>query len=156
MTAKRSESSSGVPDPPGGGWVLLDTNALFLPFRTHLDLEQEIRRLVGRTRIGIPQLVLGEVDRLIDRRAEAAISARILARRFTLVPSVGHGDAGILAVARRFRATVVTADRGLRDRLRASGLPVLFPRRGHQLELLPPRASPGSPPRTSPPPRQRL
>ncbi len=80
---------------------------------------------------------LRELDRLATRRTPAARGAREFADRFPTTTASLEGDAAILDVAQRLRATVVTADRELARRLRAQGLGVLVPRDRHRLELRP-------------------
>ena len=136
-TGKPSGSSSSGrsgPRPRRAPLVLVDTNALFLPFTGGLGLEEEIGRWVPGARIAVSQSVVGELDRLVARGVPNAVVARALASRFERVPSEESGDSALLAVARRRRAAVVTADRGLRDRLVAAGLTVYIPRVGGRLE----------------------
>lgn len=120
--------------------MLLDTNALFLPIRTGFPLEAEIARLAPGARTVVPSSSLRELDRLVDRAAPGASGARALARRFGRTSADRDGDDGVLEVALRERAVVVTADRALQRRLRAQGVAVLVPRDRHRLELRPPRA----------------
>jgi rRNA-processing protein FCF1 len=124
--------------------VLLDTNALFLPFRAGLPLVDEVARWWPGTPIAVAGPVLRELDRLVERRAPQAAAARAFARGFRAVPGDGRGDAALLRVALSLAAPVVTADRALAVRLRAAGLPVLVPRDRTRLEL-----RPGRPPRVT-------
>ncbi|HEV2429863.1 MAG TPA: hypothetical protein VGV64_08505 [Thermoplasmata archaeon] len=117
------------PDVAGGGSiVLLDTNALLLPFVSGLDLLGEIDRTVGRASVRVPSSVLGELERLERRQHPNAGVARTLARRFPVVPTRARGDAGILDCALRTGGWVVTADRTLASLLRSRGIGVLAPR----------------------------
>lgn len=115
--------------------MLLDTNALFFPVRSRFPLEAEIGRLVPGARIVVPQAVLDELDRLVERAEPDAGPARLLADRFEKVASTASGDEAIVRTAIRLRATVVTADRDLASRLRHAGAAVLAPRDRHRLEL---------------------
>ena len=108
--------------------VLLDTNALFLPFTRHFPLEQEIHRILEGARIEVPQSVRGELDRLVERSRPNARAARAYAERFPVVPTDLKGDAAIETLARDLGAIIVTADGELRRRLYAKGMKVLFPR----------------------------
>jgi rRNA-processing protein FCF1 len=142
MTGKSSASSSD--DRRRGGRsgrrvVLLDTNALFLPIRTGFPLESEVARLIPGGRVLVAASGVRELDRLVERATPGASGARALAEKFVWTPADLEGDDGVMEVALRERATVVTADRALQERLRSSGLAVLIPRDRHRLELQPAR-----------------
>jgi uncharacterized protein len=125
--------------------VLLDTNALFLPVRVGFPLDPEVDRHRGGAVVAVPASALQELDLLVARRTPGARAARALAEKYRVEPTRGRGDDAIVRAAVRLGAWVVTADRGLRDRLTAAGVTVLSPRDRHRLEL-----SPGARP---PPPR---
>lgn len=116
--------------------VLLDTNALFLPFRTGLALVDEIERLLPGAELLVPTSVLAEVDRLVGRGVPHAPAVADLAAGFGSVPSQGRGDAAVLATALALGAWVLTADRLLAERLRRHGVGVLVPRDRARLHLL--------------------
>jgi rRNA-processing protein FCF1 len=113
----------------------LDTNILILVARSHIPLRDEVERLVPGAVIRVPSSVLGELDRLVEEGVAGARVARSLAVRLPTEPTPGRGDEGVLETAERVRATVVTADRGLAQRLSARGLDVLHPRDRSRLEL---------------------
>jgi uncharacterized protein len=117
--------------------VILDTNALFLPVRRGFPLEAEIDRQLPGARPAVPSSALEELDRLAATLTADARTARQLADRFPVVRTEHAGDDGILDVAVRLQAVVVTADRALQRRLRDKGVSVLIPRDRHRLELRP-------------------
>ncbi len=129
------------PDPRrrGSRLVLLDANALFLPESDGTDLEAEAGRHGEPVELRVPSSVLGELDRLCERRIPGATTARALASRFRPLPASGRGDEAIVNTAVRLSAWVVTADRGLAERLGARGLVVLAPRAGGRLVVVPPK-----------------
>ena len=114
--------------------MLLDTNALFMPFQMGLDLEAEIGREMGRCRIAVPHVVLAEI-RAMRGSVKDGPAALQYASRFDTVPTEGLGDDAIVACAKRTDGIVVTGDRELIKRLRAEGLRVLRPRQRKRLEL---------------------
>jgi rRNA-processing protein FCF1 len=131
LTARPSGSPPDRSDgerPPTPRVVLLDTNALLLPFRSRFPLLEEIARLTAPARVAVPGSVLAELDRLVERRIPGAAPARTFARRFPIVASSGRGDLGLLTLAVRRGAVVVTGDRELRRRLLAAGISVLSPK----------------------------
>lgn len=123
--------------------MILDTNALLLPFRTGLDVVAEVERLAGPVELVVPRPVLAELDRLAARGVAHAAAARALADRFRTVSGTGRGDSAVVAAAVAHDAPVVTADRGLARRLGLAGRVVYVPRdraRLHRVDPVAPRA----------------
>lgn len=119
------------PPQPGHNakrFILLDANALLMQFQFSVDIENELRRIIDvQYEIVVPELVLGELRHLASSmagkdRAEALMAIR-LARTFRIVKSEGTADTGILRLAEKIGAIVVTNDKILRARLRAKNIP---------------------------------
>ncbi len=115
--------------------MLLDANALLLPFRERFPLRAEIEHLRPGAELVVPVSVLRELDTLVERGVREAGPARELARTFRALPSSGRGDAGILRAAVETGGWVATADRALARRLAARGVTVLAPRDRARLEV---------------------
>lgn len=113
--------------------VILDTNALMMQFQFHVDIEREVRRILNfNYEIVIPEIVVHELERLAKdgngkEQGEARMAAE-LARTFKVVPSPGDGDTGLLRLAEKLNAVVVTNDKVLRARLRAKDIPNIYMR----------------------------
>lgn len=116
------ESASGRPI------VLVDANAMLLPFTSHFRLEEEIYAQVDGARILVPSSVLGELERVAERGNPNARAAREFARRFEVAHTEAQGDDALVELGRRLNAWVLTGDRALRARLLAAKVRVLFPR----------------------------
>ena len=112
--------------------VVLDTNALMMPFQFNIDLENEIKRLLGAVNIYVPEACMNELDHIPDRNAAPA---REFATRFKIVPSEARGDDAVLSLASNLRAVVVTNDIALRKRAKGIGLKVVFLRGKDHLAL---------------------
>ena len=130
MTKAPLEQTTGR-NPPSV--VILDSNALMMQFQFHIDIEKEVNRLLGGNyRMVVPQIVLDELQRLgkegQQKEATEARMAAELARTFDVVESPGDGDTGILRLAERLNAVVVTNDKTLRARLRAKDIPNIYMR----------------------------
>lgn len=140
-------SRSDVPEHGRRGprLVLLDANALFLPETDGTDLIEEAGRHGEPVALRVPSSVLGELDRLCDRRVPGATTARAMAERFPALATPGRGDDAIVRAAVARSAWVVTADQGLAERLGARGVVVLAPRAGGRLILVPPARPPPHP-----------
>lgn len=102
-----------------GQKVVLDTNALLMPFEFPLNLDLELRSLLGNCSVVVPGPVIGELKRLRSRKAAAAIA---LARNYDIVDTSRQGDDGVIDVATRLGAVVLTNDTALRARLRKMGI----------------------------------
>jgi len=101
--------------------VVVDTNALILPFRFRFSMEEELNRLLPGCEVIVPSCVIDELQRLDIWEARAALK---LARRYTVKESP-PGDRGILELAIREGAHLFTADRGLRMRAKKAGVRVV-------------------------------
>ena len=115
--------------------VLLDANALMMPFQFPIDLEGELVRLFGQVTAKVPSSVLRELERLAPANATAK-AARRFAARFPVLEVEGEGDDALLALARTEGAAVLTNDKALRRRVREAGLPVVFLRERSRLEAV--------------------
>lgn len=108
--------------------VLLDTNALMMQFQFSVDVEAELRRVLDVPyEIVVPSAVLDELEALVEESAgkekQEAKLALQMAKGFRVVPTDTEGDAGILRLAEKLGAVVVTNDKVLRARLRAKNVP---------------------------------
>jgi rRNA-processing protein FCF1 len=112
--------------------VLLDANALLMPFQFRLNLEAELRRLLGDVDIAVPSPVLAELRLLADRDRNAQAGLR-LAERYRTLEAPGSADDALLDLAQAHKAAVVTLDQPLLDRLRGLGLPRIFLRSRNHL-----------------------
>ncbi len=117
-----------MPPPNTRPVVLVDANALLLPFTSHFRLEEEVYGQVDGAQILVPSSVLGELERIAERGNTKARAAREFARRFEVALTAVQGDDSLVDLGRRLKAWVLTGDRALRVRLLEAGIPVLFPR----------------------------
>lgn len=111
--------------------ILLDANALMIPFQFRVDLFEELRNLIG----AYEPLILTEVvqelrglSRGRGRGGSAARSALLLANRYVETGSGysdGTVDEKILRFAGEHGCMVCTNDRNLRERLLSRGIPVI-------------------------------
>ena len=104
--------------------VLLDANALLMPFQFRVNLDREIQRLLGDADVAVPKPVLTELEFLAERDREARAGLR-LARRYRMIDATGSADDALLDLAATLRAVVVTNDQPLLNRLREKGIPRL-------------------------------
>jgi len=126
----RAGASRGVARPA----VVLDANALMLPFQFRINLDAELARILGTCDVYVPSPVVHELERIAakDRKARGALE---LAARYRTYDTDRPGDLAVLAAAEALNAVVVTNDRGLLAALRARGIPRIRLRSKTHLEL---------------------
>ncbi len=110
--------------------VILDANSLLMPFQFSLNLDKEIKRLVGNAQIYVPSSVADELASL-DNKAALELS-----EKYRKVHVEKGGDEGVLEAARKLDGVVVTNDKELKERVLEQGNPVAFLRSKSHLELL--------------------
>lgn len=123
---------------PGPVPVVFDTNALLLPFTEGTNLEEELDRLLGAAAWIVPSSILGELKQLAHgegKLARNAKSAVKLCERARIESTALPGDDGLLEVARKLRAVVVTNDRLVQQEAVQSGLRVVVAREHGKLAL---------------------
>jgi len=111
--------------------VVLDANALLMPFQFKLNLDLELRRLFGDVPVYVPSSVLGELSNARDTHARGALA---LARKYQVVDTRSQGDDAIVELAVEKAAAVVTNDKELIGRLREAGIQVVRLRSMRHLE----------------------
>ena len=112
--------------------VVLDTNALLMPFEIRINLDLALRDLLGEARILVPGPLIGELKHLDHRFAKAALT---LARRYEIVHTAASGDDAVIELALKEGAYVLTNDKELRRRLRKESIPLIYLRSGTHLVL---------------------
>ena len=73
--------------------VVLDTNALLMPFEIKMNLDLALRDLLGEVRIIVPGPLVGELKHMDHRYAKAAIA---LARKYEIIPTEYTGDNAVV------------------------------------------------------------
>lgn len=105
--------------------VILDVNALMMPFQFKINLDLELKRLLGACEILVPSQVLGELRNLSKAHPEARM-ALSLSKRYRAVESPeGTPDESIASLAKATKSCVLTNDRGLIERLKSERVRVI-------------------------------
>jgi rRNA-processing protein FCF1 len=131
MPEEESENSDPEADEEVAGErsVIVDANALMMQFQYHVDLEQELERVMpGQFEVLVPDSVVDELENLTKdssgKEAEEARLAIELAETFDIVEVDASGDDAIIQLATSTEdSVVVTNDKLLRAQLRAQGVP---------------------------------
>ena len=110
--------------------VVLDTNALLMPFEVRINLDLSVRDLLGDVRFVVPGPLLGELKHLDHRFASAAID---LARKYEIIPTEASGDDSVVELALKTGGYVLTNDKELMRRLRKLRVPLVYLRSGTHL-----------------------
>ncbi|MDR2867002.1 MAG: twitching motility protein PilT [Methanomassiliicoccaceae archaeon] len=112
--------------------VVLDTNALLMPFEMRMNLDLAVASLLGDVRMVVPGPMIGELKNLDNKHAKAAL---MLARKYEIMQTDGTGDDAIVEAAIRLNAYVLTNDKELRRRLRSLRIPMIYLRSHTHLVL---------------------
>lgn len=110
--------------------VVLDTNALLMPFEVKLNIDIEVRNLIGECRFVVPGPIVGELKRLENKFSKVALS---LARRYEILKTEKTGDEAVIEVALLTSGYVLTNDKELRSKLRKLKVPLIYLRSGTHL-----------------------
>ncbi|MCL2148866.1 MAG: twitching motility protein PilT [Methanomassiliicoccaceae archaeon] len=110
--------------------VVMDTNALLMPFERRINLDLALAGLLGEVRCVVPGPMVGELKRLDHRFSKAALE---LARRYEVVQTPLSGDDAVIAVAQSTGGYILTNDKALRARARELRIPLVYLRSGTHL-----------------------
>ena len=120
--------------------VVLDTNALMMPYQFGINIEKELNRLLGICRIIVPRTVVEEMEKLAEGGGEVGRAAKlglsiIRKRGFRLVETENKGDDGVLETAIKMDAAILTNDKELKKKAKELRLPIIYLREGCKLEM---------------------
>ena len=110
--------------------VVLDTNALLMPFEMRINIDLAVASLLGDVRMVVPGPMVGELKNLDNKHVKAALA---LARKYEIFQTETSGDDAIVETALRLDAYVLTNDKELKRRLRALRIPLIYLRSNHHL-----------------------
>ena len=135
-----------VRDNPIRVKIILDTNALFIPFKFKINLDFEFQRLFGDFEVLVPSCVMHEIERLapsekFGAKALALARSKVLPDWYLAVESelfsgeevaffgdmtdLGRIDGMILRIAKAVSGVVLTNDRAFLEKLKAEGVKTL-------------------------------
>jgi uncharacterized protein len=112
--------------------VVLDTNALLMPFEMKMNLDISVMNILGDVRFVVPGPLVGELKHLDNKHARAAL---MLARKYEIIHTEASGDDAVVELALSTGGYVLTNDKELRRRLRKLNVPILYLRSGTHLIL---------------------
>jgi len=124
--------------------VIIDSNALFIPFQFKIDMYNELKQLLNRNfELVLISPVKRELERLATKSQPKMQKNASLALKFAEQCSyfeVGEAsqettDDLIVKVACEWKAPVFTNDKLLRKRLRDINVPVIYMREKSRLEI---------------------
>ena len=104
--------------------VVLDANALMMPFQFNINLDLELERLLGPCEVLVPSSVIRELEGM-QRREKHAKAALALAEKYEEIETSGRGDQGVIDAASSEGGVVVTNDKELIRALKDAGMPVI-------------------------------
>ncbi len=121
--------------------VLLDTSAILMIFEFYINIDNELKRLLGSYQIYVPHCVLKELNILAlkgkGRKQQLAKASLKLVQKYEVYPGFSNlpGDDAVIAAAEECSAIVLTNDREIRKRLHEKSLKSIFLREKSYLIL---------------------
>ena len=124
--------------------VIIDSNALFIPFQFKIDIFNCLQQLLERR---LELILLSPVKRELESLAKKgspkmrknALCALKLAEKCTYIevdaPPSALADDVIVKIAEKWKSPVFTNDRQLKKRLRDISVPVIYVRQKSRLEI---------------------
>jgi|GEM_PF-189738 len=111
--------------------IVLDTNALLMPFQFDINLDLELERLFGisESNTFVPSSVQQEL-RGLGKKAALKMS-----EKYSSIEVEKKGDEGVLEAAEELDGVIVTNDKDLKKRALARKIPVAYLRSKSHLEL---------------------
>lgn len=101
--------------------VVLDANALMMPFQFGVNLDLELERLLGSFEALVPTSVIDEL-KLLATKNEAAKKALSLAQKYGRIESKGKADDVLLDIAKNQNAIIVSNDKDVIAGIKKEGL----------------------------------
>jgi len=114
--------------------VVLDANALMMPFQFHFNINAELERLLGKCEIIVPSSVISELHGLSQKNRKAKAGLK-LAEKFNTFSTKKKGDEAVIETAMEFKAMVVTNDIRLLKKLKELKIPRIRLRSRNHLVL---------------------
>ena len=124
--------------------VILDSNALFVPFQFKIDIFESLEQLLERSH---EVILLSPIKRELEvltkkgspKMRKNALYALKLAEKCKYVevdaPASALADDVIVKIAKEWKSPVFTNDRQLKKRLRDISVPVIYVRQKSRLEI---------------------
>ena len=140
MSKESSRSRKAMhPDKRRPLKVILDSNFLITPAEYHIDILQEIPRVLDRNvELVVPSEVYKEMERISLRSRRSSLGLTLMKKCKVLHTKINEDekvDDAIIRHAREWGSPVATNDQVLKRRLRSLGIPVLSMRGKKRLEL---------------------
>ena len=110
--------------------VVLDANALIMPFQFDLNLDSELERLFVNPDVYVPSSVIDEVEKL------GRGDAQKLASKYDTIEVGSKRDEGVIEAVKKLDGILVTNDKILKNRVRKMGYPVAFLRSRSHLVVI--------------------
>ena len=124
--------------------IIVDSNALFVPFQFKIDIFEELKTLLNRnSELILLSPIREELEKIANKGSpkmrKQASSALKLAEKCTLLifgeKFALSPDDAIVKMAREWNCLVFTNDKELRKRLRNINVPVIYVRQKSKLEI---------------------
>jgi rRNA-processing protein FCF1 len=122
--------------------VILDSSAIMMLFEFSIDLENELKRILGLYKIIIPEPIKNELEFLSNnakgKRKRIASSSLQLIKRYEImkINEDFKGDDAVMHLGKKLNGYVVTNDKKLRYRLKKKSINIICLRGKNKLMLI--------------------
>jgi rRNA-processing protein FCF1 len=110
--------------------VLLDTNFLLVPEKFHIDIFEEIKRIIPNAKLATVEPVVGELQKLKKKLALGFV------KKIEIIKKKGNADKALLETAIEKKAVLCTNDNALKRKSLSAGVPVIYLRKKKILEIV--------------------
>lgn len=120
--------------------VILDSSAILMIFEFSVNLEDELKRLLGNYKIVVPKPIVDELKILSEKesgrkKSSSKAGLKLIEKYDVIEAGDTKGDNSVLFLAKKLDGVVVTNDRELRKRVKEAGRHSIFLRNKSKLIL---------------------
>ena len=114
--------------------VVVDANALMMPFQIKLNLDAELSGLLGDHELLVPKPIVGELERLSATSREAGAALKLAGTR-RIMKTQSAGDNSVLELAKKEGAYILSNDKEVIKEAVKEGLKVIRLKEGSHLAI---------------------
>ena len=119
--------------------VVLDSSSILMVFEFSIDLEDELKRLLGRYKILVPKPIYDELVFLsINGKGKKKLIAKPaleLIKNYEISNAMGLADDSVIYLANKNKGVVLTNDRDIRKKAKEKHLQTIYLRGKSKLVL---------------------
>jgi len=119
--------------------VILDTSSIMMIFEFKIDLEDQLKDLLGSYKIYIPNSVKDELIKHLkygkEKKKKLAKPSLKYIEKYEILPSEGIADDDVIILALKYKGFIVTNDREIRKKAKNKSLKTIYLRSKKRLAI---------------------